>query len=105
VEHGIIEVELTFLPAKDGGRSAPVRSGYRSQFYFADGDWGAEHDYLGVAEVQPGQIARAKLRLWAGMPPDLKPGSAFLIREGNRVVGYGSVISVLQGETKAHGDA
>jgi hypothetical protein len=32
VEHGIIEVELTFLPAKDGGRSAPVRSGIARSF-------------------------------------------------------------------------
>jgi len=90
---GTIEVELTFLPTKDGGRTQPVKSGYRSQFYVDGRDWGAEHHYLGVAEVEPGQTARAQLRFWAELP-SVTPGSAFLIREGNKIVAYGSVESL-----------
>jgi len=93
---GTIEVELTFLPTKDGGRTGPAKSGYRSQFYVDGGDWGAEHQYLGVAEVRPGETARAQIRFWAELPPRLSPGSAFLIREGDKIVAYGSVVSLSQ---------
>jgi elongation factor Tu len=88
---------MTLLPTEHGGRSVPVASGYRPQFYYAGDDWDAEQTYRGVESVRPGETVRARIsffnpeahrrRVFEGMP--------FLIREGNRVVGYGRVFRLL----------
>ena len=92
-----IEVELTFLPTEHGGRKTPARTGYRPQFYYAGEDWDAEHEYVGAGELKPGETAKALVtffspqyhagRVFVGMP--------FLIREGNRVVGFGRVTQIM----------
>jgi translation elongation factor EF-Tu-like GTPase len=95
-----IEVELTLLPPVHGGRKGPTRSGYRPQSYYGGNDWDAAHTYVGVEEVRPGDTVTARLsfycpqahhgKLFVGMP--------FLIREGNRVVGYGRITHILDAE-------
>src|SRR5262245_48874677 len=92
-----IEVELTLLPKGHGGRSVPAGQGYRPQFYYANGDWDAFYDYAAEGDVPLGQLVRARLtflspqehrgRVFVGMP--------FLMREGNRTVGYGRVTALL----------
>ncbi|MFN3243687.1 MAG: elongation factor Tu [Planctomycetota bacterium] len=101
-----VEVEITYLPTEHGGRSSPAFNGYRPQFYYAGNDWDAQHEYPDVERVAPGESARAFLnflspaqhvgRVVAGMP--------FLIREGNRVVGYGRVRRVVDLEQSAARD-
>jgi len=98
-----IEVELTFLPTEHGGRRGPVFSDYRPQFYYAGHDWDAAHEYPDVEQVNPGDKVRAFLCF---LSPDehmgkVKPGMAFLIREGNRVVGYGAIVRLLDLEASA----
>jgi translation elongation factor EF-Tu-like GTPase len=98
-----IEAELTLLPTEHGGRKGPTFSGYRPQFYYLGDDWDAVHTYVGVAEVRPGDTVTVQLqfinpgahvgRVFAGMP--------FLIREGQRVVGYGRVTRLLDLEALA----
>ncbi len=92
-----IEAELTLLPTEHGGRHLPVSSGYRPQFYYSGHDWDAVHTYVDVTEARPGDTVTVRLsflspeahagRIFAGMP--------FLVREGNRVVGYGRVTRIL----------
>lgn len=86
-----IEVTLTFLPTQHGGRSGPAFSGYRPQFYYAGHDWDAVHEYLDVGSVNPGDSVRAFLAFLSpgSQLGELQPGRAFMIREGQRVVGYG----------------
>jgi len=98
-----IEVELTFLPSEHGGRQKPAHSDYRPQFYYAGHDWDAPHEYPDVSEVNPGDTVRAFLCF---LSPDehvgkVKPGMAFLIREGQRIVGYGSVVRLIDLEKSA----
>jgi translation elongation factor EF-Tu-like GTPase len=100
-----VEAEVTFLPTEHGGRKgfAPVLSGYRPQFYFECVDYDALHEYPDVPQVHPGETARVFLtfhhpELLVGR---LLPGKPFLIREGHRVVGYGTVIRILQLEASA----
>ena len=40
-----IEAVITFLRTEDGGKTRPVYSGYRPQFYYDGEDWDAEHTY------------------------------------------------------------
>ena len=98
-----VEVEITYLPPEHGGRTLPVWSGYRPQFYYLGHDWDAHHEYPDAEQVQPGQTARAYLTCLspAEHAGKITVGMPFLIREGNRVVGYGSVRRILDLEDAA----
>jgi elongation factor Tu len=98
-----IEAQVTFLTAAHGGRSAPAFSGYRPQFYYDAHDWDAIHEYPDVAQVNPGDTVRAYLCFLS--PHEhlgkIKPGTAFLLREGTKVVGYGAVTRLVDLEQSA----
>jgi translation elongation factor EF-Tu-like GTPase len=98
-----IEVVVTFLPTKDGGKSRPVFSGYRGQFYYEGEDWDAQHTYAGTEPVNPGDTVTARLtftrpHLHFGR---IRVGTEFLIREGARTVGQGRVTRILNLEQNA----
>ena len=93
-----IEVELHFLSSGNGGKTNPVTSGYRPQFFYRGQDWDAQHTYIDRDEVAPGESARAYLTF---LSPELhrghiSPGMPFLIREGHHVVAYGRVLNVIE---------
>ena len=97
------EAEITFPPTEHGGRNSFVRSDYRGQLYYDGHDWDAIQSYPEVDEVQPGETAKAYL---AFLSPDqhvgrLQPGTMFLVREGNRVVGYGKITRLLELDASA----
>ena len=92
-----IEAEICFISTEQGGRSNPVFSGYRPQFYYDENDWDAIQEYPDVETVLPGQTVRALLRF---IRPDmhvgrLHPGMEFQVREGSRVVARGRVTKIL----------
>ncbi len=98
-----IEGEVTFIPTEAGGRSGPVSSGYRPQFYYDGDDRDAIQEYPDVEHVSPGDTARVIFSF--GSPEahwgKVNPGMMFLIREGSRTVGYGRVTRVLELEHSA----
>ena len=98
-----IEVEIEYLPTEHGGRSTPVKSGYRPQFYYDGHDWDGVQTFEGIEWVSPGGKVKAFISFLspAEHVGKLYPGKAFLIREGNRILGYGSVIRVLELEASA----
>ena len=92
-----VEVLVTFLPTEHGGRSSGVVSGYRPQFYYRNHDWDAEYAF--DEELVPlGRQVRAYLAFLSPQEHDghLAPGVAFLVREGQKVVGYGVVTELLE---------
>lgn len=94
---------MTFLPTEHGGRKGCALSGYRPQFYFECEDHDAVHQYPDVQQVRPGETARVFLtflqpQLLVGR---LSPGTPFLIREGQRVVGYGAITRLIDLEASA----
>ena len=98
-----IEVTLTLLPTEHGGRNGPAFSGYRPQFYYSGQDFDGVHEYPDVGSVNPGDTVKAFIVFLspAYHLGKLKPGTAFLIREGQRVVGYGAVTQILDLEASA----
>jgi len=98
-----VEVEITYLPTEHGGPSCPLVSGYRPQFYYDGHDWVAQHSYIDREQVQPGDTVRAYLTFLS--PQDhvgrLEIGTPFLIREGQRTVGYGRVLRIVDLEQSA----
>lgn len=90
---------MTFLSADDGGRKAPVASGYRPNHDFGlPGELNdAQHEYPGIEWVSPGETVHALLWLLA---PErqrgrLYSGFAFTVQEGSRVVGKATIVAVL----------
>jgi translation elongation factor EF-Tu-like GTPase len=97
------EAEITFLPKEHGGRRGAVLSGYRGQFYYGGHDWDAIQSYPDVDLVRPGDTVRAYLSF---LSPDahigrVAPGKMFLVREGNKVVGYGKVTRLIELDSSA----
>jgi translation elongation factor EF-Tu-like GTPase len=92
-----IEVEMTFLRTEDGGRRSHVFSGYRPQFFYQGEDWDAQHTYIGVERVNPGDTVTAQLMFVS--PQNhvgrITVGMKFEIREGSRTVANGQVTKIL----------
>ena len=93
-----IGVRISLLPTKDGGRSGPVLTGYRSLLRFEGTtvDFGFELELdpeFAVDGLEPGATGSAQLSLWAFKElPALHPGQRFELREGIRVVGTGTIV-------------
>ena len=85
--------QVYVLSGREGGRSTPLSSGYRPQFYIRTADVVGDVD-LGMAGVaRPGETVTMTVELGRDVP--LEPGLGFAIREGGRTVGAGTVTAVV----------
>ncbi|MEU6287740.1 elongation factor Tu [Streptomyces sp. NPDC015237] len=80
------------LSAREGGRSTPVATGYRPQFYIRTADVVGDVDLGDVAVARPGDTVTMTVELGRDVP--LETGLGFAIREGGRTVGAGTVTAV-----------
>lgn len=80
------------LAAREGGRTTPVASGYRPQFYIRTADVVGDVDLGEAAVARPGETVTMTVELGRDVP--LESGLGFAIREGGRTVGAGTVTSV-----------
>lgn len=81
------------LSAREGGRTTPVATGYRPQFYLRTADVVGAVDLGEQALARPGETVTMTVELGREVP--LEPGLGFAIREGGRTVGAGTVTEVL----------
>jgi elongation factor Tu len=84
--------QVYVLSAREGGRTTPVSSGYRPQFYIRTADVVGNVDLGEVAVVRPGDTVVMTVELGRDVP--LEAGLGFAIREGGRTVGAGTVTAV-----------
>ena len=91
-----VRAQVCFARAEEGGRQHPIFTGYRPQFHFGsprvgyDGMITLEH----AGGVLPGDQCFVRVRF---LHPELlqgvlRPGAAFDIQEGLRVVGRGTIV-------------
>ncbi|MEV0244603.1 elongation factor Tu [Streptomyces sp. NPDC050674] len=80
------------LSAREGGRTTPVSSGYRPQFYIRTADVVGDVDLGDVAVARPGDTVVMTVELGRDVP--LEAGLGFAVREGGRTVGAGTVTLV-----------
>ncbi|MFD9983818.1 elongation factor Tu [Streptomyces massasporeus] len=85
--------QVYVLSAREGGRTTPVSSGYRPQFYIRTADVVGVVDLGEVAVARPGDTVAMTVELGRDVP--LEPGLGFAIREGGRTVGAGTVTAVV----------
>ncbi|MFD4539298.1 elongation factor Tu [Streptomyces bauhiniae] len=80
------------LGGAEGGRSKPLSTGYRPQFYLRTADVAGDVDLGEAGIARPGETVEMTVELDREVP--LEPGLGFAIREGGRTVGAGTVTSV-----------
>ena len=84
--------QVYVLSAREGGRTTPVSSGYRPQFYIRTADVVGVVDLGEVPVARPGDTVAMTVELGRDVP--LEAGLGFAIREGGRTVGAGTVTVV-----------
>ncbi|MFJ8018800.1 elongation factor Tu [Streptomyces sp. NPDC096311] len=84
--------QVYVLSTGEGGRTTPVSTGYRPQFYIRTADVVGDVDLGERALARPGDTVTMAVELGREVP--LEPGLGFAIREGGRTVGAGTVTSV-----------
>ncbi|WP_405505022.1 elongation factor Tu [Streptomyces purpurascens] len=84
--------QVYVLSSREGGRTTPVSSGYRPQFYIRTADVVGDVDLGEAAVARPGDTVVMTVELGREVP--LEPGLGFAIREGGRTVGAGTVTVV-----------
>ena len=92
--HQRFTARLYLLSWGEGGRRAPVRSGYSPQFFVRTTDVSGVLDLGAAGSAEPGEIAEVVVAL--GKPIALDSGQAFAIREGGKTVGAGVVAKVIE---------
>ncbi|MEU4144628.1 elongation factor Tu [Streptomyces parvulus] len=84
--------QVYVLSTREGGRSTPVATGYRPQFYIRTADVVGDVDLGEAAVARPGDTVTMTVELGRDVP--LETGLGFAIREGGRTVGAGTVTAV-----------
>ncbi|WP_405620459.1 elongation factor Tu [Streptomyces sp. NBC_01508] len=85
--------QVYVLSAKEGGRTTPVTTGYRPQFYIRTADVVGDIDLGESAVARPGDTVSLTVELGRDVP--LESGLGFAIREGGRTVGAGTVTGLI----------
>ncbi|WP_329388169.1 elongation factor Tu [Streptomyces sp. NBC_01351] len=86
--------QVYVLSGREGGRTTPVATGYRPQFYIRTADVVGDVDLGGAGLARPGETVAMTVELGRDVP--LESGLGFAIREGGRTVGAGTVTAVLE---------
>ncbi|MFF0587751.1 elongation factor Tu [Streptomyces sp. NPDC003781] len=84
--------QVYVLSTREGGRSTPLTTGYRPQFYIRTADVVGDVDLGEAALARPGDTVTMTVELGREVP--LETGLGFAIREGGRTVGAGTVTAV-----------
>ncbi|SDK23814.1 elongation factor Tu [Streptomyces indicus] len=85
--------QVYVLSGREGGRTTPLTTGYRPQFYIRTADVVGDVDLGETAVARPGDTVTMTVELGRDVP--LESGLGFAIREGGRTVGAGTVTEVI----------
>lgn len=94
------------LTAANGGRSTPLVGGveYRPNHNFWPDAQRSEQFALGLIQVPNGIDhalgqhfeARIKFYVWPDLAAEMKPGRSWRIQEATKIVGYGSILRIIE---------
>ncbi|MEV8285258.1 elongation factor Tu [Streptomyces niveus] len=85
--------QVYVLSASEGGRTTPITTGYRPQFFIRTADVVGDIDLGDLAVARPGDTVALTVELGRDVP--LEAGLGFAIREGGRTVGAGTVTELI----------
>lgn len=94
------EAEIFYLSKHEGGRSTPIYSGYRGQFYYNSKNWDSIQQFLNKSICNPGEIVSALMK--TASPTNhfgkLFVGKSFEVREGETIVGVGEITKIINSD-------
>jgi elongation factor Tu len=95
----MIFATVTFVRTEDGGRSTPIFTGYRPQFFFEGKDYESGCiDLLSERAAWPGDTVEVRIHLSdyarTALNGAVKPGMTFELHEGAKNVAGGIVTNV-----------
>jgi elongation factor Tu len=91
--HTRFECEVYVLTKEEGGRHTPFKQGYEPQFFFRTTDVTGRISFApGIDLVMPGDTKSVSVELFS--PIAMEAGQRFAIREGNKTVGAGKVLTI-----------
>ena len=90
--HTGFTANVLLLPTAEGGRRTPITSGYRPQFYLRTASVSGLVDLGTAATASPGE--RLSMAVALDKPVALHEGLGFVVREGGKTVGAGTITSV-----------
>ncbi len=99
----LVECKLTLLPAEDGGRKTPIKSGYRPDHVFEyEKDGTIKYAFIGDlqfeedCEIEPGQTKHVQARFLTHQPIEqhLNIGQKWWIHEGPNKIGEAEIIAI-----------
>jgi elongation factor Tu len=90
--HARFTARVFQLPAAEGGRQTPVGTGYRPQFLIRTASVSGMLDLGEAGSARPGE--QVAVAVEPGKPVALGSGLGFVMREGGKTVGAGTVTSV-----------
>lgn len=93
-----LTAELHLMSTREGGRSTAIGTGgiYRPEFMLDSAGRGCRIDSMERETMSPGESGRVEMTLTypVDLGSALRIGARFQIREGNRVVGWGTVLNI-----------
>lgn len=101
-----IQADVTLLRTEEGGLRGPAQSYYfRRQVYYDGLDWDALFEFIPAEWAFPGQTVPTYISF---LSPQCHVGrlavsKAFLVRQGQQVIGRGMVTAILNLEANARG--
>jgi len=92
-----IEVEIKATATSDGGRSSPIVTGYRPQFYYDSKDWVVSLTIEEINGIAPGESGKLFIGFMSPIEHSeiLSVGLNFELREGTRTVASGVVTRII----------
>lgn len=102
-----IRARIELCPTSDGGRQAALRGPVRyrpNHNFFGEGDREMCMGEIELGEGQllaPGEATNIEMTLWTwpALTGDLHVGRRWRLQEGARLIGWGTVLELLNGES------
>jgi elongation factor Tu len=91
--HAGFAASVLLLPTAEGGRRTPIATGYRPQFFIRTASVSGLVDLGEAGTARPGEQVAVVVELGKSVALDI--GLGFVIREGGKTVGAGTVTAVL----------
>ncbi len=97
--HPHIKADIFYLNSAVSGRSTPIHSGYRGQFFYKSTNWDIAQEFIGKDICYPGEKIQSLIQFaTAHNILKITIGSNFEIREGDKVIGEGIVTEIIDSD-------
>lgn len=98
-----VAVSFTLLTAEEGGFVEIVQTGFMRQFYYDGHDWDAKFEFQDTDVAVAGEKIKANISFLSPQchVGKLQLGKEFLIRVGQRIIGRGQILQILNLEENA----